>query len=184
MANQNDSFTKVLLPLNGTDGSTIIADTNVGGSAHTWTANGNAQIDTAISKFGGAALLLDGSGDYLSTPDHADFDVGSGAFTIDFWFNRAGGDGTIREAWGGQASRAFAGRTIEIALGSANVWTATVFQNDSTFATVTGTTTFTATGWHHIAFIRTGNTLRLFVNGTQEGGDVAFGASVQSSGNN
>ena len=86
LAEGNDGFTKVLLQFNGADASTTITDVNAGGSAHTWTANGNAQIDTAQSKFGGASLLCDGTGDYVTTPDHADFTLGSSDFTIDCWF--------------------------------------------------------------------------------------------------
>jgi hypothetical protein len=86
-ADGNDAFTKILLHMDGTNGSTTFTDTNAGGSAHTWTANGNAQISTAQSKFGGASGLFDGTGDYITTPDHADYTLGSGDFTIDLWFN-------------------------------------------------------------------------------------------------
>ena len=51
----------------------------------TVTAVGDAQIDTAQSKFGGASGLFDGVGDYLTIADDADFDFGAGNFTIDFW---------------------------------------------------------------------------------------------------
>lgn len=77
----DDSNTKVLLHLDGTDASTTITDE----SGKTWTARGNAQIDTAQSKFGGASLLLDGTGDWIDTPDHADFNVGTGSVTYDLW---------------------------------------------------------------------------------------------------
>ena len=53
----NGSFTKLLLHCNGTDGSTTFTD-EIG---KTVTANGNAQIDTAQSKFGGASGLFDGT---------------------------------------------------------------------------------------------------------------------------
>jgi hypothetical protein len=43
---------------------------------------------------------------------------------------------------------------------------------------VTGTTTFTATGWHHVAFVRTGNILKLFIDGLQEGSDPLAGPST------
>src|SRR5262249_41203526 len=48
----NDAFTKILLHFDGADASTAFVDSNLGGSPHTWTASGNAQIDTAIVKFG------------------------------------------------------------------------------------------------------------------------------------
>src|SRR5574341_108462 len=179
----NDSFTKILLHMDGTDGTTTFTDSNIGGSAHTWTANGNAQIDTAIAKFGSAAGLFDGTGDYIDTTDHADFSLGSGDFTIDFWFNRAGGDGTGRliagqsDSAGSVASTSFTAR-----LHTTNVVLCQV-SDGAALTSVTGTTTFTATGWHHVAFVRTGNTLRMFVDGVQEGGDVAFSATVNNSTN-
>ncbi|MFB3885601.1 MAG: chitobiase/beta-hexosaminidase C-terminal domain-containing protein [Thermodesulfobacteriota bacterium] len=79
-----DSYTKSLLHMNGADGSTTFTDDAPGGS-HTWTAYGDAQIDTSQSKFSGASGLFDGSGDYLSSPDSDDWYWGTGDFTIDFW---------------------------------------------------------------------------------------------------
>jgi len=71
---------------------------SAGTTVHTVTAYGNAQIDTAQSKFGGASGLFDGAGDYLSTPDSEDWNFGSGDFTIDFWvrFNSLPGVGAQR----------------------------------------------------------------------------------------
>lgn len=50
-----------------------------------WTANGSAQIDTAKSMFGGASGLFGASGDYITTPNTADHQFGSGDFTIEFF---------------------------------------------------------------------------------------------------
>ncbi|MCH7827478.1 MAG: hypothetical protein IIC75_05850 [Bacteroidetes bacterium] len=82
MAGGIDNFTKLMLHMNGTDTSTVFTDDSA--SAHSVTANGNAQIDTAQSVFGGASGLFDGTGDYLSIPDNADFDVGGGDWCVDF----------------------------------------------------------------------------------------------------
>ncbi|HEV8261831.1 MAG TPA: hypothetical protein VGQ19_13880, partial [Burkholderiales bacterium] len=124
----NDAFTKVLLPFTGADGGTVITDTNAGGSAHTWTANGNANTDNAQFKFGPTSLALDGTGDFVSTPDSADFTLGSGDFTIDCWFfvNVAGGT-TLR--LGGQSNSAGTATTISwgISRNVANVIAASVF---------------------------------------------------------
>jgi hypothetical protein len=180
----NDAYTKVLLHFDGDDAATTITDVNAGGSAHTWTAAGNAQIDTVQSKFGGASGLFDGTGDFISTPDHADFALGSGDWTVDCWFNCAGltttagnlagqEDGAITPA----TSSFHAGRTttdemqISVSNGTANI-------------TLVGTTKFTNavnTGWHHYAAVRTGDVLKLFIDGVQEGGDVAFTGSVPNS---
>lgn len=179
----NDAFTKVLLHFEGGDGSTVFTDSNAGGSAHIWTANGNAQLDAAIVKFGGGAGLFDGTGDYIDTPDHADLTLAAGDWTVDFWFNRLGGDGGARFLFGQSDSGAsVASRTIEMQMSFLNKLRA-VASDGSTLFTIDGTTEFLDTGWHHVAFVRTGNILRLFVDGIQEGGDLAFSGTVPDSSN-
>lgn len=180
----NDSFTKILLSFDGTDTSTSISDINRGGSAHTWTANGNAQLDTGITKFGTATLLMDGTGDYISTPDSADFALGAGDFTIDFWFNvNTSGNGTLR-GFAGQCNSTVtaASTSFRANIGTTNVISGIVADAGTGF-TITGTTAITTTGWHHYAFLRTGNVLKLFLDGVQEGGDLAFTGTVNNSTN-
>ncbi|MGE3298622.1 MAG: phage tail protein, partial [Porticoccaceae bacterium] len=63
-----------LLHMDGTNGSTTFTDQK----GHTFTATGNAQISTAQSKFGGASALFDGTGDLVSSADHADWALGAG----------------------------------------------------------------------------------------------------------
>lgn len=169
----NDSFTKVLLHFDGSDTSTTITDDNAGGSAHTWTANGNAQLDTGITKFGTATLLCDGTGDYVSTPDHADFTLGSSNFVADVWFNRAGGDGTRRFLFG-QADNTGSSLSITAELNASNVVVATYSKDGSATVSLTGSTAITATGWHHFAFLRSGNNLYLALDGAIEAGPTAI----------
>jgi len=67
-----NSATVLLLHLN-----TNFEDSSATG--HTVTANGGISISTTTYKFGGGAIVFDGSDDYLSIPDHANFD-----FAADF----------------------------------------------------------------------------------------------------
>lgn len=76
-----DPYTKLLIPGNGTNGSTTITDL----TGKTVTVSGNTNISTAQSIIGGSSIYFDGTGDYLSLADSADWDFGTGAFTIDFW---------------------------------------------------------------------------------------------------
>ena len=78
-------FNKVslLLPMTGSNGSTTFSDDSP--SPKTATANGNAQISTALEAGGNG--YFDGTGDYLSIPDHADFAFGSADFTVEFFIN-------------------------------------------------------------------------------------------------
>lgn len=89
----NDSYTKLMLHCNGTDGGTTFTDDGVTG--HTVTANGNANTATDQKQFGTASGKFDGTGDYLSIPDHDDFAYGTDPFTIDFWI-RFAASGTFR----------------------------------------------------------------------------------------
>lgn len=182
----NDIYTKVLLHADGVDASTTITDSNAGGSSHTWTAAGNAQIDTAQSKFGGASMLFDGTGDYVSTPDHADFTLGSSDFTVDFWFRCDDVSGADRYAFGQtDSSLTTATRSVLGGRLSTDVMFAQVFVGTNTYA-VYGSTVFnssTNTGWHHYALVRTGDTLKLFIDGEQEGSSVAIVGSANDSSN-
>src|SRR3990167_1626483 len=82
-----DTYTKLLIHGDGADAATAVYDHSI--YTQQITCNGNAQIDTAQSKFGGASILFDGTGDYLSIPDSDDFHFGTGDFTIEFWIRFA-----------------------------------------------------------------------------------------------
>lgn len=78
-----------LLHFNGTDGSTSFPDQK----GPVWTPSGNAQIDTAISRFGAGSALFDGSNDYLTSTD-ASFALGTGDLTVEVWHYRLGNTST------------------------------------------------------------------------------------------
>ena len=67
------------------------------------TAVNNAQISTAQFKFGAASLLLDGANDYITFPDSADWDFGTGPFTIEGYFRFAATptNAILVAQWGG-----------------------------------------------------------------------------------
>ena len=77
-------FVKLLLGGEGADASTVFTDESPVARGNA-TVGGNAQVDTAQFKFGAASLLLDGTGDYLSFADSADWHLGTGHFTIEFF---------------------------------------------------------------------------------------------------
>jgi hypothetical protein len=74
------------LQFGGADASTTFTDD----TGKTWTAFGNAQIDTSLGDQRG---LFDGSGDYITTPNHTDLVFGTGDFIIRFtarWNSKTG----------------------------------------------------------------------------------------------
>ena len=122
---------------------------------------GNAQIDTAQSKFGGASGLFDGTGDRLTVPDSSDWDFGTGQFTVDLWVRFASVTAT--------------GRAI-FSMGSALYFTlyrqvdgVLYFLVDSG-AVCEYAWTPSADTWYHIAIVResTGtDATKIYIDGTQ-----------------
>jgi len=82
---EKDSFTKLLIHFDGADGSKAdyTAETEQIVSMGTTLVN-DAQLDTAQKVFGSASLLLDGTDDYVTLADSADYALGTGDFTISF----------------------------------------------------------------------------------------------------
>jgi hypothetical protein len=142
----------------------------------TITANGNAQIDTAQSKFGSASLLLDGSGDFLTVPNNALFSVSQGDLCIEMWFKRnASKLQALVTKRPGAAVSEFAAHVT-----AANVLQLAVFNSSVAVVAIVGTTA-TTTGWHHAAFARQGTTWRAFLDGVLEGSATESATPVSNS---
>lgn len=155
-----------LLHGNGTNGSTTITDSST--SAKTWTATNGAAISTAQSKFGGASILLDGTNDYLTSATHADWAFGTGDFTLEGWFRFTAHTSTA--ALFSNYTSSTTGFWLRYS--SSNV--SLQFGYGDTGLADTGASSFNPTNgvWYHIAWSRSGSTNRLFVDGTQIGGDI------------
>jgi len=90
-----------LLHCEGANGSTSFVDE----TGRAWTANGNAQITNTGAALGTGCMLLDGSSDYIFTADSADFQFGSGPFTVQCFvrFAISPTNAAIMGKWGGTA---------------------------------------------------------------------------------
>lgn len=160
----------------GADGSTTFIDSSP--SARTITANGDAQVDTAQSKFSGGSLLLDGTGDSWTLGNDNDFQFGTNPFTIEAFAWPDNDGATLRFYGDGDAGDTTA--SLRIRRGATNKLVCSIYDVTVTPTEVTSTTDIIAGSFYHIAFVRTGNTLKLFINGTQEGGDQTFSVAMNS----
>jgi len=77
----DDSYTKLLLHMDGADNGTTFTDE----AGKTVTPAGNVCTKIAQKVFGTASAYFDGNGDYLTLADSDDWYFGTGDFTIDFW---------------------------------------------------------------------------------------------------
>lgn len=170
-----DSYTKLMLHMDGTNGSTTFTD-QIG---KTVTANGSAQLATAVEKFGTASGNFDGTNSYLSVPNSSDFDVSGGDFTIDFWAYITSQPGAGK-AYGLIGKSDSNGRSfIAYYLNTANVYSIVfVYTTDgSTNVIISNNVTISLSTWTHIAFIRYGSTITIYINGVAQGTTGNIGSS-------
>jgi len=168
-----DSYTKLLLHCDGADASTTFIDSATGKAI---SVVAHAQVDTAQSKFGGASLLLDsGTDDGLTTPDHEDWNFGSGNFTIDFWIRIAGDPGATRnilsqETAGYLRIAMLSGRKMywDCYAGAGGAW-----NNEATTLIATDT-------WTHCAFVRYGNVQTMYIGGVAQASPGSFNGSLDN----
>ena len=136
------------------------------------TANGNAQIDTAQSKFGGASGLFDGTGDFVSAADSEDWNFGTADFTVDFWMRL-------------NANTADA-RAFEIGDSESD---GIHFNNNDGAGNckfrINGNTlqrafSFSTNTWYHLETNRSGTATRIFIDGVQQGAAGSDSSNVTS----
>lgn len=166
------SLVSLLSYMNGSDGGTTFTDFK----GHVLTRNGGGGgpvTSTAQSKFAGSSgLFVSASGQYLSTPNGAEFAFGTGDFLVEGWFylNSVGSTQTLAGTMHGSDGDV----TWALQVTSAGKLR---FQS-WTIAFVTGNTTLVAGRWYHLAASRVGSNVYAFVDGIQDGVLAAGGMNL------
>lgn len=151
-----------LIHMDGSDGNSQFTDVK----GHAFQPAGNAQIDTAQSKFGGASGLFDGSGDYLTTSvESADFTMGSGDFTIEFFIRPA----VVGTGYCGLLSLPLNGYQTGGFYLRRNLGVLEILMNGVPTPVVSSLAAWSANVWVHVAASRASGVVRLFVNGVVQG---------------
>lgn len=148
-----------LLHFDGAEDSTTVIDD--GPSPKTFAAYGGAKISTSQSMFGGAALTLNGSTDYVQCLASADFAF-PGDFTIEFWaLKNADGSGGYDNVATTDTSNGSAinGWFLELS----NSRGVSMWSNGNKVIEVAVNPNDDV--WHHWAVARSGNTVRAFKEG-------------------
>lgn len=134
--------------------------------------------DGAIVPFANSfTAALDGTNDYLTVPSSTDFDFGTGDFSFTFWMRI-----TSREQYGGLFFRAasyrlkFQNSNHIINLAMTGLDAAVITYNPG------GTNTSLLDSWHHIAVIRSGTTLKGYVDNVEYGSQTLTTQSFSASG--
>lgn len=156
----DDVFDNVvlLLDFDGADGGTDITD--LSNSGHVDTFFGDAEIDTAVTALGRNTVLLDGSGDYITFPDSADWDFGTGDFTVECHFQSAlnAVTGVLLSVYDtplGWSLQHLSGAALRFLVGDTLI-------KSETWNPVEGT-------MFHVSVTRSGTDVRMFIDGVELG---------------
>ncbi len=119
----------------------------------------------------------------IHVPDSSDFDWGTNDWTLECWIRR---DAQGSDEWL-MAHSDGTGANTSIGL---HIWSSSVansnkvnirMRQSSSNIDCTGTTALAANTWYHVAGVRDGNTLRLYINGVQENTTSISGSPDTSS---
>jgi alkaline phosphatase len=149
----------ILLHFDGTNNSTSIVDSSSG--ARSVTANGDAKISTAQSKFGESSLLLLGNSDYLTSSANSVFAFGTGAFTIEAFIKMTNFSNQFNTVVGTRSEPS----------NSTSAWGLSVLSSGALSFYTNGALSsagsrFSAGTWYHVAAVRQSTTLTLYIDGT------------------
>jgi len=178
----NFADVSLLLHMDGSNGSTTFTDSSSNGL--TVTANGNAQISTTQSKFGGSSAYFDGNGDYLTASHASNFNFGSGDFTAEVWFNVPAGAPSGTEPFlvtaAGQGTTGTDFQGIWFGLYQGNYYFIASTNGTSWNVNITGSGTPPTDTWTHFCVVRSGNTFTLYANGVSIGTTTSSGTLTNS----
>jgi hypothetical protein len=139
----------------------------------TVTTYGDAIQSNVQKKFNPTAGSFDGNGDYLEVLSDADFQFGTGDYTVEAWVYLSALGKTNRIFYKGTSNST----NLSLRVNSSNV-----LQGKHGTITITGVTALTTGQWYHVALSRQGssNTVKLFLNGTLEASSSSATDSVSN----
>ena len=157
-----------------TAGSTTITDSS--SSGHTVTSVADAALSTTQTKIGTHSIYCDGTDDEITVPDSDDWAF-AGDYTVEFWvyFNGAPANNAHICGQGGNLAGNFA--FMCRSEGSGNF----IFgsSNGSTQRIITAGVNI-ASQWAHVALVKYGTAMKLYVNGTQAGSTITHADPIQN----
>ena len=124
-------------------------------------------VEGLSPKIGNACLKLDGSGDYITYPDSADWSFGTGDFTIDLWMKPYDFSSNFKLICQGDTG-GLTTNVFNIAYDTTDGILFNVYDgnwNNLMYLSQGDTTGWEVDTWYHIAVVRNGNIFTLYRNG-------------------
>jgi hypothetical protein len=120
---------------------------------------GNAQIDTAVKKFGSGSMEFDGTGDYLLLPaNQTDLAIGTGDFTIEAWIYSTQNNASNAIIDFRNTLNDTNGFYFGLASGAVQIFCQNVINLTGGIVSINT--------WYHVALVRSSGTIKIYLNGT------------------
>ncbi|MDD4531086.1 MAG: DUF2341 domain-containing protein [Candidatus Pacebacteria bacterium] len=139
------------------------------------TVNGSAALG-GTGKFG-TAITMDGTDDYISFADSADWDF-DGDFTIDFWINSSN-ISAYQFPLVHRNYPSYVGAWHFYISGSKFTFSA-ADNSGTAIISLADTTTRTSNTWYHVAIVRSGATANMYVNGSLAVSDTSASGAISN----
>ncbi|MDP6584747.1 MAG: hypothetical protein QF535_08815, partial [Anaerolineales bacterium] len=164
------------LPFSSTELATSFTDSS--SSSHTITANGDVTNTRAQNKVGSSSIKFDGTADYLSVADSTDWTLGSN-FTVETWvrFNSIAGH-TLLNQWKGGGILGAWTIQFEPSGGGPHALKFYYSTNGTNMLNSSWSWTPSTNTWYHVAVVRDGSDLELYIDGTQTGSTYDISSST------
>jgi len=131
---------------------------------------GTPTINSSIYKFGSGALDLNGSTQMLKTDSNKVFNFGTNIFTCELWIYPRGKGGyrVLNNTNGSFVAGKWSINIIQYSANDNRVEMG-AYSPSGTVYVINTTTQIQINTWYHIAFVRDGTFLKVFINGNLEG---------------
>jgi hypothetical protein len=149
-------------------GEYVSSINHIEAAQHTVTKVGAVSRSSTQSKFGGYSMYCSSAGQGLTFPNHADFDMNAGDFTIEYWIypTTVGKHHISRDVGSYPAYLVGESNNTFYASSTGSSWTPV---NNLTMGAET------QNAWQHYAVVREGNVFTTYKDGTRQGTVTASG---------
>ena len=157
------AFTPPTAPVTGVSGTSLLLNFDNAGvydaaRTHLPTLVDNTKASTTVRKYAAASIAFDGTGDYITIPDAPGLQFGTGDFTVECWWYPTNITGYQTLFSKGYISTGH----ILLQTGSGD-GKPLLYLSGS--VVLTSSTAVTVNAWNHLAIVRNGTALAMYLNG-------------------